>query len=313
MMSSAVKSADEAGLLRFLSPIRKGKMKRLALILCWILALCTCAAAQSSVWVVSRGDSLTYLGGTCHVLRHSDYPLPAEFDKAYRAAKRIVFEADPGLLNSPRMQQLLAARVFYPQGVTLEQVLQPATYRLLQDYCRRNNFEPQAFSRLRPAMAALTLLSMELQRHGIDQGGVDLHFYERARADQKDIAGLETIEQQIDFMVDMAEGREDRFLQHSLAELDRLDEVFEGLIAAWRSGDEEGIVQLTSADFRQQFPEIYRTLFTERNAAWLPLIEGYVATDEAELVLVGVAHLVGEDGLVAELRRRGYQVEKLLP
>lgn len=100
-------------------------------------------------------------------------------------------------------------------------------------------------------------------------------------------------------------------MEHSLAELERLDEIFDGLIAAWRFGDEARVAQLVSADFRQQFPEIYRTLFTERNGAWLPLIEGFIATPEPELILVGVAHLVGEDGLVAELRRRGYRVEKL--
>ncbi|MEZ4485491.1 MAG: TraB/GumN family protein [Syntrophotaleaceae bacterium] len=286
-------------------------MKQLMLIMIWLLALCGSAAAQSSVWLVKQGDSRTYLGGTCHVLRQSDYPLPAEFERAYQAVERVVFEADPGQLNSPRMLQLLATRAFLADGVTLQQLLQPATYRLLQDHCRRNGLQPEAFSRLRPAMAALTLLTMELQRQGIDQGGVDLHFYQRATDDGKAVAALETIDQQIEFMVAMAEGREDRFLMYSLAELERLDEIFNSLIAAWRSGDGAEIARLANADFKRQFPEIYRTLFTERNAAWLPLIEGYLATAEPELVLVGVAHLVGEDGLVAELRRRGYQVELL--
>lgn len=286
-------------------------MKQLIVVLTWLLAVCGSAAAQSSVWLVQQGDSRTYLGGTCHVLRQSDYPLPAEFERAYRAAKRIVFEADPGQLNSPRMQQLLASRAFLADGQTLQLLLQPATYRLLQDYCRSNGLQPEALSRLRPVMAALTLLAMELQRHGIDQGGVDLHFYQRATDDSKTVSALETIDQQIEFIVGMAEGHEDRFMEHSLAELERLDKIFDRLIAAWRAGDATEIARLANADFRQQFPEIYRTLFTERNAAWLPRVEEFIATAEPELILVGVAHLVGDDGLVALLRRRGYRVEQL--
>lgn len=288
-------------------------MKKLMLVLMGLLCFCGSVCAESSVWVVRQGELTTYLGGTCHVLRRADYPLPAEFDKAYRAAENVVFEADPGLVNSPHMQQLLVRKAFYGDGTTLQDVLRPATYRLLEDYCRRNNLEPAVFARLKPPMAALTLLSMELQRHGIDQGGVDLHFYQRAVSDGKGRHALETVDQQVAFILSMAEGREDLFMEHSLADLERLEEVFDDLIAAWRGGDEATIANLVSADFQRQFPEIYRVLFTERNAAWLPAIEKYIVSAETELILVGVGHLVGDDGLLAMLSRKGYQVEKLRP
>jgi hypothetical protein len=286
-------------------------MTKLFLVIFGIMGLCGNAAAESSVWVVRQGSFVTYLGGTCHVLRQDDYPLPVEFERAYQAAERIVFEADPGQINSSQMQQLLARKAFYLDGTTLEQVLEPATYQLLQDYCRRSNLPLSVFARLKPAMAALTLLSMELQRLGINQGGVDLYFYQRAVTDGKGREALETMEQQVEFMLGMAEGREDRFMQHSMGELERLDEVFDGLISAWRKGDEEIIAKLVAADFKEQFPEIFRTLFSERNAAWLSSLEMYIASPETELILVGVGHLVGEDGLLVELRKRGYRVEKM--
>ncbi len=288
-------------------------MKKLFLVILGVVGLSGSAAAESSVWVVRQGDMMTYLGGTCHVLRQADYPLPIEFERAYQAAERIVFEADPGQLNSAQMQQLLARKAFYRDGTTLKQVLRPATYRLLQDYCQRSNLQLSAFTRLKPAMAALTLLAIELQRHGIDQGGVDQHFYQRAVADGKGQEALETIEQQVEFMLSMAEGREDRFMEHSIQELDRLEEVFDSLIAAWRGGNEGALTELVTADFKEQFPEIHRTLFSERNAAWLPVIKGFIATPETELILVGVGHLVGEEGLVDALRRDGYQVQKFQP
>ncbi len=112
-------------------------------------------------------------------------------------------------------------------------------------------------------------------------------------------------------MLNMAEGREDRFMQHSIGELERLDEVFEGLIAAWPNGEDENIAKLVTENFKEQFPEIYRTLFSARNAGWIPFLEKYILRPETELILVGVGHLVGDDGLVAELRKRGYRVEKL--
>lgn len=286
-------------------------MKKLLLVILGVVSLCGNVAAESSVWAVRQGSLVTYLGGTCHVLRPQDYPLPVEFERAYHEAEKIVFEADPGELNSPKMQQLLARKAFYLDGTTLQQVLQPATYRMLQDHCKRRNLQLSAFVHLKPAMASLTLLAIELQRRGIVQGGVDLHFYQRAVADGKEQATLETIEQQFQVLSTMARGREDRFMQHSIGELDRLEEVFEGLVSAWRRGDEETLVKLVTEDLREQFPEIFRTLFVERNEVWLASIEKYIASPQKELILVGVGHLVGDDGLVMELRKRGYQVEKL--
>ena len=52
------------------------------------------AIADSSVWKVQSDDSVLYIGGTCHVLRESDFPLPEEFQKAYEASATLVFETD---------------------------------------------------------------------------------------------------------------------------------------------------------------------------------------------------------------------------
>jgi uncharacterized protein YbaP (TraB family) len=276
-----------------------------------VLLVCTSAWAETSLWEVRKNGAATYLGGTCHMLRRADYPLPAEFEKAYKAAEVVVFEADPGQLTSPEMQQTLAARGIYLDGTTLDQVLRPETLRMLDRYCRKAGLQLGALKRLRPPLLALTLLGIELQRHGVDQGGVDLYFHEKALADRKRIAALETMEEQIDYILDMGKGNEDRFLEYALEDLENLGEIFDRLVAAWRRGNDNILVSLIQDETRQEFPEIYRTLFIERNAAWLPMIEKYLATPEKELVLVGVGHLVGEDGLVEALRRKGYVVNKM--
>ena len=64
-----------------------------------ILACVTGLNAQSSVWKISKGDASVYLGGTCHILRKSDYPLPKEFEQAYAEADSLVFEIDPASLE----------------------------------------------------------------------------------------------------------------------------------------------------------------------------------------------------------------------
>ena len=43
---------------------------------------------------------------------------------------------------------------------------------------------------------------------------------------------------------------------------------------------------------------------------WLPQLEKYLQTRETEYALVGAGHLLGEDGIIAQLRKRGYAVER---
>jgi hypothetical protein len=291
--------------------MKKERVMKKVVFFVLLTLFCTVNAAATSLWMVRNNGSVTYLAGTCHVLRQSDYPLPEEFAAAYEDSKVVVFEVDPGRLTSPEMQMALASRAVYTDGRTIAQVLRPETYRLLRDYCDKAGLQLQALERLKPPILALTLLAHELQRHGVDQRGVDLYFHERAVADRKQIAALETADQQIEFILAMGKGNEDRFIESALADLEKLDENFDRLITAWRDGDEAALTVLVEEGTKSEFPEIYRTLFTDRNAAWLPEIEGYLQTPETELVLVGVGHLVGKEGLVSALRKRGYEVSKV--
>jgi len=50
--------------------------------------------AQTSVWKVSNGRNFLYIGGTIHVLRESDYPIPEAFYIAFDGSEIIVFESE---------------------------------------------------------------------------------------------------------------------------------------------------------------------------------------------------------------------------
>ncbi len=62
--------------------------------------------------------------------------------------------------------------------------------------------------------------------------------------------------------------------------------------------------------YLEQFPETMDMLLGDRNRNWLPGIEAMLVTAEVELILVGALHLAGEQGLLAQLRKRGYKLEQ---
>jgi uncharacterized protein len=174
-----------------------------------ILFICTWAPAESSVWKVQKGKSIIYLGATFHILRETDYPLPPEFDKAYKTSEILVFETDIGKLQDPSAQQKLLAQAMYADGSTVEKYLSAQAYGKLSAYCESNGIPLQAFKQFKPSMLMVTLTVMEFMKPGVTQQGVDLFYYGLANKDKKIVKGLETVEEQINYIVSMADGNEE--------------------------------------------------------------------------------------------------------
>lgn len=286
-------------------------MKRVIAGIMLVLFACTGAGAESSVWKAQKGGSVLYLGGTCHVLREKDFPLPQEFDRAYRAAQVVVFETDLGTLQNPATQQRFLAKAMYSDGSTVDKHLSPKAYAALSAFSEANGLPLSTFGQFKPSMIVTTLTLMELLKMGVTQQGVDNVYYARAIADKKAVDGLETADQQIDYVVSMADGNEDAFVAYSIEDMKNMREQFGLLVGAWRAGDAAKLDELMSGEIKARQPQLYKRLIVERNKNWLPVIEGYQKLHQTRFVLVGVAHLVGPDGIIEALRQKGYTVEKL--
>ena len=79
--------------------------------------------AESSVWKVQKDDAVMYLGGTVHLLRESDFPLPEEFNKAYEASETVVLETDVEEVNDPSFQRKLLMKARYAGESSLKEDL----------------------------------------------------------------------------------------------------------------------------------------------------------------------------------------------
>ena len=117
------------------SQAMSGFAKKIALLA--LLACCaSCARADPPkplLWKVSDADNEIYLLGSFHLLKPTDYPLPAASSAAFEDAEKLVLELSPGELNDPGVTKKMATAAQL-RGRTLDQVLPAATWRQLQAY-----------------------------------------------------------------------------------------------------------------------------------------------------------------------------------
>jgi len=286
-------------------------VKKITLLVILFFALSTQALAESSVWKAQKGASVMYLGGTFHLLRPGDFPLPVEFEQAYRAADTLVFETDIGKLTDPAVQQQLVSGAMYSDGGSIQGYLTPATYEKLSKYCLSKGLALERLKQFKASLISLTLTMIELKEIGVAAEGVDLYYYKKGVKDRKRIEKLETVEQQMGFVASMGEGYEESFINYSLNDLRETKRGFLEMLSAWKKGDDNMLAKIFVRQTKIKTPLVYYNLIVERNNSWLPVIDKFGASKRKEFILVGVAHLVGPDGILEALKNKGYRVEKL--
>ena len=271
----------------------------------------TQVSAQSSVWVATSGEEKVYLGGTVHLLRPTDFPLPAPYETAYADSDKLYFETDITGLNDFAVQARMMQELTYNDQRTLQTVLSPEAYSSLSAYAQQVGLPLQMMEKFKPGLLVSTLQVIEFQKLGFTPQGVDAHFNGRATGDGKPVGELEPIDAQIGFIANMGEGNESEFILLSLEDMKEISTSTEQMVSAWRNGDNAQMADLFVDDMKEQHPSLYKSLLLDRNNNWMPIIEGMFKEEGTEFVLVGAAHLVGEDGLLSLLEKKGYQVSRV--
>ena len=265
---------------------------------------------QSSVWKISKGEHSIYLGGTVHLLRKEDYPLPAPFDIAYEASDVLVFETDTKKMNDPSIAEQFVKKGMLPEGQTLQTVLNEKAFNLLETEAAKYQLPLSMMQNMKPGIVVTTISAMAMQKMGMNEEGVDMYFTNRAVNDKKELEQLETIEDQINRITQMGVGNESEYVIYSLADLNDMQGSMTKLIDNWKTGqtkqmDEEII------NMKRDYPAMYKSLLIERNNNWMPQITHYLDKGRKAFVLVGSLHLHGSDGLLSLLKSKGYTITQL--
>jgi uncharacterized protein YbaP (TraB family) len=285
--------------------------KRFFAVLALSFCFCIHALAQSSVWRVSKGGNSLYLGGSVHVLRASDFPMPKEFDTAFDQADILVFESNLEEMANPDFMQKMLPRILLPAGKTLQTELSPHVHERLTAKCAELGVPMEMVSQFTPFMAIVTLTTVQLQNLGFVSQGVDLHYLSRAKEHAKKRLFLESAEYQMS-LFEGESAYQDEFVLQSLEDLEqnRLKTFMPLVIDEWKKGKTTQTNRMI-AEMNAKFPRFYKRVFSDRNHAWLHQIEHYLDTGETEFMIVGQGHLLGDDGLLRSLQDKGYRVEQV--
>lgn len=293
-------------------------------LLCLTLLLAGCASAQPptpALWRVSDADNSLYLLGSFHLLKPDDYPLSATVQAAFKDAEAVLFELPPKEMGSPATAMAMSRAALRGDGKTLAEDIGPELDGKLgawaaanSDALAKSGLSASLLQRFEPWFVALLISNIEMAKLGLDPArGLDAHFVAEAAKAGKPGAGLETAASQIALLDGMGKAEQLQFLTEALQDSRDAKRQTEAMHAAWRRGDDRTMWREMGLEMRREYPALYRRINVERNDAWLPTLQARLDAPGSDdtLVVVGALHLLGEDGVVAKLRAKGYKVERL--
>lgn len=283
---------------------------RLFVVLVATLALCAGAAqAEPALWQVTGGQSTVYLFGSVHLLPAGGFTVQGALADALEDAERVCLEIDPAATDESATASITLARAVDPEGRDLFELLGQDADRV-RNKAEAAGVQLEALALFEPWFAGLMVSVMALQSHGYDaEHGVEQLIEAQALKRDKGGCGLETLDGQLGMLDGLSADLQKEILMQAIDESTDIEDKIEPMVSAWRDGDERGLERSLEDDF-DGYPELADALIYERNARWAEQVDGMLHGDKKVLLVVGAMHLVGDRGLPALLRKRGFRVER---
>lgn len=277
-------------------------------LLCALLLLPTlaCGPERSGpplLWSIQAqgGGAPSYLLGTMHIGVSARDDLPSSVWDAFDGATRLVEEAEIRFIDQQEYLKLASLTDGQLDGLLPEDVWL-ALVALLPDV---------SLTRLR-ALRPWAVSSLVFNKLVPGVEGMDLTFLGATVSTGKARAFLELWQDQVNALNQIPLEDDLAALVELVRERETYKDRLEGLIERYLEGDADGVYR--DAPAAGAIPEpgtaLFDTFIRDRTQRWLPALEAELQSGGV-FVAVGFGHVLGPEGLVQLLGKRGYTVTRV--
>jgi uncharacterized protein YbaP (TraB family) len=286
------------------------RWRRIALIagLLWAGAAAA-AQARPPVWIVRDADSELVMFGSVHLLPHGVDWRPPALAEALKTADDVWFELPIDASTETQTIQLAGQLGMLAPDRSLFKLLPPQQAERLLRVARAYGADPAVLDRLQPWLAEVALSGAAYKKAG---AGSDDGVEKAVAAEVPPTAArraFETPREQLEILAGAPLAEQIASLAETVKELEEDPDAFAKLVQAWMDGDLTTLDREALAPLRKASPRLYQQLVNDRSARWAQTLDRRLRGHGRTVVIVGMGHLIGRDGVPARLRALGYRVE----
>lgn len=265
---------------------------------------------KSLLWEIS-GNGLqqkSYLYGTMHLMCKGDVEMTPSIQNAFDQTQTLLLEID---MDDPSMMGKMMQATLANDGKTVTEKLGKELSAKVDTILRKNS--PMTLAMVNSLN--LPTLSMQIGMFALDcelDLGYDMLFVQEAKAKNKEIIGLESVDSQIQLLLSQPDSEAKQAIEYMVTHFDEVKTEMNKMVTTYKSQDVQKLYDITQETFSDpKYPQGNLEEFLDkRNIAWIPVIEKSIK-QKPIFIAVGAAHLAGNNGVINLLRKAGYTVKAI--
>ncbi|GAT62113.1 TraB/GumN family protein [Paludibacter jiangxiensis] len=286
-------------------------MNKKILFTAFIAILITFSANAQLLWKIS-GNGLakpSYLFGTHHLVEKDQIK---NIDKIIDLSKQTDAVVGEMEIPDPATVQMKMLQAGMLTGTTMKELLSPEDYQLADTEFQQlmgaglsqlGMMKPMLLETLYSGLIFMQAYGMTKQPEAID--GI---LQKAAKENNKKVIGLETLDQQMDIILNsLPLKRQAEILMYDIKNKQKGIDLQLSITDAYKKGDMAKADALDKAD-DSMTPDEKKILAENRNNNWMTQLPELMKSQSC-FIAVGFLHLVGDKGLVAQLKKAGYTIE----
>ena len=267
------------------------------------------ASAKPPVWVIRSHGATLVLFGSIHLLPAGLDWRPPALDDALVSADEVWFELPINAKAGEEAANVSLMRGALPKDMRLTALMSEDDSARLMQAAVALHCTPEAVDRMQPWMAELTLSVAEDAKSGADASSGVEDQIEALAGPAVARRSFETAAQQIEFLAGAPLRDQVASLNWTVGEIVGDPDSYRRVVDEWMDGDLMGLKHDANDPLQKVSPRLYERLILKRNRAWAGELASRLKKPGKIVVVVGIGHLIGPDGLPALLRARGFDVE----
>ena len=258
-------------------------------------------------------NSKLYLFGSIHAADDTMYPLSDRIINAYQDSDYVAAEFDLIEYMNDMSSQISGILPFmYSNNKSIKDDISDDLYKKVQVILEDADLYSSLYDRYKPIIWMSLVENAVINNSALDeQKGIDMYFLNKAKEDKKEIIELESANYQYGILSSFDIPMQVYLLEESVNNYDASLNQMKDLYELYKKGNKEDLENLLFSDEEMnEYDKIYNNaLITVRNEKMTKLLEEYFAQDKNIFCTVGLAHIIGDNGIANLLKQDGYKVE----
>lgn len=276
-------------------------MRNFSLLSAFLISAFAGLNAQSLLWeITGNGIQKSYLYGTIHIQDKRVFQYDKIVEEKLLECDAYAMEL---LLDEIKKEDIEGS--MYMKKTTLKDLLSDDDYKLLDSVLKaKMGMGLIMFNKMKPFFLSSQLMQIDMAKEMED--ALDLHFLKIARNAGKKAFGIEKLTDQIGAIDQISLKDQCKMLVEAVKDTSKEEQQFDGLLFAYLAGNLDTMIVLSSDT---SLPAKFNKAFLiDRNIGMAKNIIN-ISKQYSTFHAIGAAHLGGDKGVLALLRKKGYKVE----